>query len=70
MHTPNPFRFQIALSFPGEFRSRVRRIAQNLAATLTEKKILYDEWHRAEFARPNLDIYLPKLYHDHALLLV
>ena len=31
---------------------------------------MYDKWHQAEFARPNLDVYLPKLYHDRSFLLV
>lgn len=63
-------RFKIALSFPGEHRQRVEKIAQALAVRLGEESILYDRWHRAEFARPNLDVYLPELYHKHSLLLV
>jgi hypothetical protein len=35
-----------------------------------EAKVLYDKWHRAEFARPDLDLYLPKLYHEQSRLLV
>jgi hypothetical protein len=65
-----PFRFQIALSFPSEQRSRVKRIAEILATRLGKENILYDEWHRAEFARPNLDVYLPELYHKQSLLIV
>ena len=65
-----PFRFQIALSFPGEYRSRVEKIASALAEVVGRNKILYDRWHVAEFARPNLDVYLPKLYHEKSLLLV
>jgi hypothetical protein len=70
MHPPSPFRFQIALSFPGEFRPRVKMIAEALAATVTQERVLYDEWIRAELARPNLDVYLPQLYHEQSLLLV
>ena len=32
--------------------------------------MLYDKFHEAEFARRNLGIYLPELYHDHSELLV
>lgn len=64
------FRFQIALSFPGEHRARVERIAQTLAQKLGRSRILYDKWHDAEFARANLDLYLPKLYHEDSRLLV
>jgi hypothetical protein len=64
------FRFRVALSFPGEYRTRVEKIAQILAATIGHSTVLYDQWHRAEFARPNLDLYLPKLYHEQSHLLV
>jgi hypothetical protein len=64
------FRFQVALSFPGEHRPRVAKIASRLADTLSQDKVLYDKFHSAEFARPNLDTYLPTLYHQHSLLLV
>src|ERR1017187_704465 len=62
-------RFRIALSFPGEHRSRVESIANMLAASLGREKILYDKWHAAESARPNLDTYLSKLYHDESDLI-
>ena len=64
------FRFQIALSFPGGHRPRVEKIASALAGVVGQEKVLYDKWHRAEFARPNLDLYLPKLYHEQSRLLV
>jgi hypothetical protein len=64
-----PKRFRVALSFPGEHRSRVEKIAEALAAHLGRDKVLYDKWYAAEFARPNLDIYLPKLYHDESDLI-
>src|SRR4051812_11269584 len=63
-------RFQVALSFPGEQRSRVERIAEALATRLGRDRVLYDQWHAAEFNRPNLDIYLSKLYNDESDLIV
>ena len=68
--TEEPFRFQIALSFPGGYRPRIEKIASALADVVGREKVLYDKWHRAEFARPNLDVYLPKLYHEQSRLLV
>jgi hypothetical protein len=62
-------RFRVALSYPGEHRPRVENIATILAARLGRDQILYDKWHAAEFARPNLDTYLSKLYHDHSDLI-
>lgn len=66
----NPRRFRVALSFPGEHRKRVENIALALATKLGQDEILYDKWYGAEFARPNLDLYLPKLYHDDSDLVV
>ena len=62
-------RFRIALSFPGEHRTRVENIATALADRFGRDQILYDRWHAAEFNRPNLDVYLPTLYHDHSDLI-
>ena len=62
-------RFQVALSFPGEHRDRVEKIAEALAARLGRDHILYDRWHSEEFNRINLDVYLPKLYHDESELI-
>jgi hypothetical protein len=66
----NASRFRVALSFPGEHRKRVETIAEALAKKLGQEKVLYDKWYAAEFARPNLDIYLQKLYHEQSELLV
>jgi hypothetical protein len=62
------YRFEVALSFPGEYRSRVRKIAELLAVRLGRERVLYDKFFEAEFARPNLNVYLPKLYLDSHLL--
>src|SRR4051812_26760148 len=64
------YRFQVGLSFPGEHRARVEEIAKALATHLGREAVLYDQWFRAEFARPNLDVYLPMLYNEQCRLLV
>jgi tetratricopeptide (TPR) repeat protein len=63
-------RFRVALSFPGEHRPRVAKIAEALADTVGRQRVLYDKWYAAEFNRPNLDTYLTKLYHDESDLIV
>lgn len=63
-------RFKIAFSFPGEHRNQVKKIIDQLMEHISPNEILYDEFHAAEFARPNLDIYLQKLYHDESELIV
>lgn len=63
-------RFRVALSFPGERRDYVQAVAGNLAAALGREHVLYDEYLTAELARPDLDLYLGKLYREESDLLV
>jgi tetratricopeptide (TPR) repeat protein len=65
-----PKRFRVALSFPGEHRERVEKIAETLRETLGREKVLYDKWYGAEFAKPGLGVELPALYHGQSELLV
>src|ERR1035438_233403 len=69
-HPAGTRRFRVALSFPGEHRGRVEKIAEALAGRLGRDAILYDKWHRGEFARPALGVYLPDLYRHESDLLV
>jgi hypothetical protein len=55
-------RFDIALSFPGEYRDFMGKLADYLAGQVGRDRVLYDKFHEAEFARPDLDVYLPNLY--------
>jgi tetratricopeptide (TPR) repeat protein len=63
-------RFRIAFSFAGEKRDFVSQVAAILAGRFGEQKILYDKYHEAEFARRDLGIYLPELYHKQSDLVV
>jgi hypothetical protein len=58
----------LASPFPGEVRKRVAAIARHLADALGRNRLLYDKFHEAEFARPNLDVYLQSLYHNEVTL--
>ncbi len=66
----NPRRFIVALSFPGEHRDFVGQVAGHLASTFSRDHVLYDEYHDAEFARADLDVYLPNLYRTQSELIV
>ncbi|OHB79644.1 MAG: hypothetical protein A2Z25_00530 [Planctomycetes bacterium RBG_16_55_9] len=55
-------RFCVALSFPGEHRDFVEEVASHLASHVGRERVLYDKFYEAEFARPDLDTYLPNLY--------
>lgn len=63
-------RFRIAFSFAGEKRDFVEATARILAQRFGEDKILYDQFHEAEFARYDLGTYLPKLYGEQSELIV
>ncbi|MDP2431313.1 MAG: hypothetical protein Q8O33_04730 [Pseudomonadota bacterium] len=64
-------RFAIALSFAGEQRAKtVEPVAQALARQYTQERVLYDHFHREEFARPNLNVHLPNLYRAESELVV
>jgi len=63
-------RFKIALSFSGQNRDMVHKIAEALAGIYDESSILYDKFHSAEFARPNLDLHLQNLYENESDLIV
>jgi len=62
-------RFHAALSFPGEHRTFVEEVASHLASCVGREHVLYDRWYEAEFARPDLDVYLPNLYRTESELI-
>lgn len=68
-HRP-PQRFRIALSFSGEIREYVEALATDLSALFSRDHILYDKYHEAAFARPDLAFHLPPLYSENSDLVV
>ena len=69
-NSPSSRRFDIALSYPGEHRAYVEKVAEHLAAAFSEERVLYDKYHDAEFARLDLNVYLPALYRKDSELIV
>jgi hypothetical protein len=63
-------RFRIAFSFAGEKRDFVAHVAAILAQRFGEAVILYDKYYEARFARSDLGIHLPDLYHNESDLVV
>ena len=63
-------RFRIAISYAGEKRDYVAPLANILARRFSQEQVLYDKFHRAEFARTNLATYLPDLYFQESDLVV
>jgi hypothetical protein len=58
----SPLRFSVALSFPGESRVIVERVAELLVEKLGRERVFYDKNFEAELARPDLDLYLQDVY--------
>lgn len=63
-------RFRVALTFPGQKRRRVAKLADCLAERFKKQRVLYDKYHEAELARRDLDLYLPNLYRTESDLVV
>lgn len=66
----NRKRFDVALSFPGDRRRFIQKVAEVLAQQLHQGQVFYDRWYEAELARPNLDVHLQSIYRDEAELIV
>ncbi len=55
-------RFKVALSFAGEQRHFVERVARRLGEALEPHHVLFDRDHEGEFGRRDLDLHLETLY--------
>ena len=62
--------FDVALSFPREYRSTVASIAKRLGETMGPEACFYDENYRAQLARPSLDLLLQDIYRRRTKLIV
>lgn len=62
--------FKVALSFPGEKRRYVSRVADILRRELPNDSVFYDLDYQAQIARPNADILLQNIYHKQSELVV
>jgi ATP/maltotriose-dependent transcriptional regulator MalT len=68
--TKDTKRFLVAFSFAGEKRDFVGQTAVILAKRFGETGILYDKFYEAQFARSDLGVHLPDLYHKESELVV
>lgn len=63
-------RFEVAFSFPGEYRELVEAVARETTALLGAHACFYDENYQAQLARPALDVLLQDIYGRRSKLLV
>ena len=62
-------RLHIALSFPGEHRDFVLKVAETLAVKLTRDRIFYDEWYEVELLGEGGDLKLQAMYEQADLVI-
>lgn len=62
--------FKVALSFPGEHREYVEKVARELQVRLPARSVFYDRAFTAQLARPNLDTLLQHIYAHNSDLVV
>lgn len=62
--------FRVALSFPGERRAYVAKVAGALRKKLGKDAVFYDFDYQSQLARPNLDLLLQNIYRKQSHLLV
>ncbi len=67
---PEHHDFKVAFSFPGEARPFVEKVLAELVKRISPDDIFYDNYYKAFLARPNLDVYLSKIYRENAQLIV
>lgn len=63
-------RFEVAFSFPGEYRDLVEAVAKETTALLGAHACFYDMNYQAQLARPALDLLLQDIYGKRSKLLV
>jgi hypothetical protein len=71
--TPVPIaeaHFKVALSFPGESRTYVSAVAEELKKYLPKGSVFYDRDFTAQLAQPNLDTLLQSIYSNQSDLVV
>ncbi len=62
--------FDVALSFPGEIRPTVERIAAELERRIGPRAYFYDNNFVSQLARPSLDVLLQDIYRNRSRLVV
>jgi hypothetical protein len=66
----NAFRFEIAISFAGSHRDKIREIAELLGAKLGKDKVFFDEWYEHEILGDDMDVLLQRFYHEQSLFVL
>jgi hypothetical protein len=64
------FRFDVAFSFAGSHREKVREIAEKVRGQVGAGRVFFDEWFEAEILGPDMAVLLQSFYHKQSLMVV
>jgi hypothetical protein len=71
------YRFEVALSFAGPHRDKVRAIAERLSESIdpgledrSQGRVFFDEWFQHEILGSDMDVLLQRFYHEQSLMVV
>jgi len=64
------YRFEVAFSFAGAHRDKVRAIAEIVRDKLGSEKVFFDEWFEHEILGDDMDVLLQRIYHEQSLMVV
>src|ERR1035438_9918672 len=70
MPSGDAFRFDVAFTFAGAHRDKVRSIAGILRAKLGDDRVFFDEWFEHEILGSDMDALLQRLYYEQSLMVV
>lgn len=62
--------FDVSFTFAGETRSYVEKTVNELQSLITMDRIFYDNFYKAQLARPNIDVLLQNIYRNQSKLVV
>jgi hypothetical protein len=64
------FRFDVAFSFAGPHRDKVRAVAELIAKRLGKERVFFDEWYEHEILGDDMDVLLQRFYHEQSLFVL
>src|SRR5215471_17466446 len=63
-------RFDVAFSFAGPHRDKVREIAELVAQRVGKQRVFFDEWYEHEILGDDMEVLLQRFYHEQSLLVI
>ena len=71
------YRYEVAISFAGPHREKVRAIAERLSEAIdpgiedhSKGRVFFDEWFGHEIVGPDMELQLQRIYHEQSLMII